>query len=154
MFSPNRKRPDVDSRPKSKPPKKPMSPEVKQRVWATVILTVILLIIWFVCMALGETRHDAGFAYAVMTVYFVIFAGVLIAYLAYNRAFVNKDVTVDMLPVEWSYDRKVSFVEDNRRRAEKSRWMVTVIIPFAVVFLIDALYLFIWDPYFADLFNL
>ncbi len=154
MFSPNRKRPDVDSRPKARPPKKPMSPEVKQRIWTTAILTVILLIIWFVCMALGELHHDAGYAYTAMTVYFVIFAGVLIAYLIYNRAFVNKDVTVDMLPMEWSQDRKVNFVEDNRRRAEKSRWMVTVIIPFAIVFLIDALYLFVWDPYFADLFNL
>ena len=88
----------------------------------------------------------------VMIVYFVAFAAILITYLAYNRCFINKDVTVDMLPAEWSEEKKLSFVEGNRARAEKSRWMVTIIIPFVVVFMCEALYLFVWDGYLADLF--
>ena len=80
-----------------------------------------------------------------MIVYFVAFAALIVSYLLYNRAFVNKDVTVEMLPDEWSEEKKQAFVEGNRIRAEKSRWMVTLIIPFVVVFMCEALYLFVWD---------
>ena len=105
-----------------------------------------LLIIYYGCIALG-------WVHAVMLVYFIAFAAIIITYLAYNRGFVNKDVTVDMLPDEWSEEKKQAFVEGNRIRAEKSRWMVAIIIPFVVVFMCEALYLFVWDGYLANLFK-
>ncbi len=152
MFSPNKpNRPRISDT--SEKGKKPMSREVKRRMGATVALTFILLIIWFGTLAIGDLQHNATLAYVVMVVYFVSFAAVLIAYLAYNRGFVNKDVTVEMLPEAWSSERKQAFVDDNRRRAEASRWMVVLIIPFAIVFMVDALYLFVLDPYFADFFR-
>ncbi len=150
MFSPNRKRPDLSA---GEPKSKSMTREVKRRMGATVALAFILLIIWFGCIAIGDARHDPTPAYAVMIVYFVAFAAVLITYLAYNRGFVNKDVTVDMLPDSWSPEKKQAFVDGNRARAERSRWMVTIIIPFAVVFLFEALYLFVWDGFFASFFK-
>ncbi len=154
MFSPNRK-PGRDLQKNGVPSKEaqPMPREMKRRLWATVALTFILLIIWFGCIGIGDARYDPTIAYAVMIAYFVVFAALLVGYLAYNRAFVNKDVTVDMLPAEWSDEKKQAFVDDNRSRAEKSRWMMTVIIPFVVVFLAEALYLFVWDGFFADIFK-
>lgn len=145
MFSPNKKRPSL---PKNSGghEAKPVSPEVKKRLWTTVALTFILLFIYYGCIALG-------LAEAVMVAYFLAFAALIITYLAYNRAFVNKDVTVDMLPADWSEEKKQAFVEGNRRRAEKSRWMVTVIIPFLIVFMCEALYLFVWDGYLSSLFE-
>ncbi len=152
MFSPNKnRRPQLPA--SSADPRAAMTPAVKRRMWATVALTFILLIIWFGSLAIGEIYHNVSILYAVMIVYFLAFAAVLIAYLAYNRGFVNKDVTVEMLPAEWSDERKQAFVDDNRQRAERSRWMVVLIIPFAVVFLVDAIYLFVWDPYIADFFR-
>lgn len=118
--------------------KKPVSPAVKKRLWTTLALTIALLFVYYGCIAMG-------WAEAVMIAYFVTFGVLIITYLAYNRAFVNKDVTVDMLPAEWSDEKKQAFVEGNRIRAEKSRWMVTVMIPFVVVFMCEALYLFVWD---------
>ena len=144
MFSPNKKHPQLPSSPEKSP--KPVSPDVKKRLWTTVALTFALLFIYYGCIALGWVR-------AVMIVYFIAFAAIIITYLAYNRGFVNKDVTVDMLPDEWSEEKKQSFVEGNRIRAEKSRWMVTLIIPFVVVFMCEALYLFVWDGYLANLFK-
>lgn len=149
MFSPNRP-------PKKKTndaPREPMRPETKKRFVSTVVLTFILLAIWFGCIALAEAKHDPALLYGVMIVYFVVFAVLLMAYLIYNRGFVNKDVTVDMLPVEWTDERKQAFLDDNRRRAEKSRWMMMVITPFVVVFMVEALYLFVWDGFLAELFN-
>lgn len=153
MFSPFRKRPDglLDGVPSERKPKKPMTREVKRRLWATVALSVILLIIWYGCMALGNYFHKDTLIFGVMVVYFLAFAALLITYIAYNRAFVNKDVTVDMLPPEWSNEKKQKFVDDTRARAEKSRWMVTVIIPFAVVFMTEFLYLYVWEGWLSGL---
>ena len=151
MFNPNKSPllPQNDGG-RDKNPNKSMTPEVKRRLWTTVILSAVLLTVWYGCMALGEATCNDAFIYGVMIAYSVAFAALLMTYLAYNRAFVNKDVTVDMLPDEWSAEKKQSFVEENRRRAEKSRWMVTVIIPFVVVFLAEALYLFVWEGLLAD----
>lgn len=141
MFSPNKnnrlpKLPDESS--------KPLSPVLRKRLIVTAVLTFLLLFVYYGCVGLGWAKP-------VMIAYFIAFAVIIVSYLAYNRAFVNKDVTADMLPPEWSDEKKQAFVDGNRIRAEKSRWMVTIIIPFVVVFLCEALYLFVWDGYLAKL---
>lgn len=153
MFSPNKKRPDLGKN--GIPPKeqKPMDRETKRRLWATVALTLILFVIWFGCTAVGETQHNDVLVLGVRAAYFLVFAVLIITYLAYNRGFVNKDVTVEMLPADWSEEKKQAFITAEKTRAEKSRWMLTVIIPFVVVFMCEALYLFVWDSYLANFFK-
>lgn len=153
MFSPNKKHPDLQKN--GIPPKeqKPMDRETKRRLWATVALTLILFVIWYGCIAVGEAQQNDMLVFGVMVAYFLIFAVLIITYLAYNRGFVNKDVTVEMLPADWSEEKKQAFVAAEKTRAEKSRWMLTVIIPFVVVFMCEALYLFVWDSYLADFFK-
>ena len=145
MFSPNRKRPDPMKNGGAKE-SVPMTREAKRRLLATAGLTLLLLVIWYGCMA-------AALAKAVMIAYFLVFAVLLVAYLAYNRGFVNKDVTVEMLPADWSEEKKQTFLKNEKLRVEKSRWMLTVIIPFVIVFMCEALYLFVWDSYLADFFK-
>ena len=153
MFSPNRKLPDIDKNGQLTGGKASMDGTDKRRLWITVALTAILFVIWFGGIALAEIYRVPGLIYGLMITYFVSLAVLLVTYLAYNRAFVNKDVTVDMLPAEWSEDKKQAFVENTRARAEKSRWMLMVIIPFVVVLMAEALYLFVWDGYLANLFR-
>jgi hypothetical protein len=153
MFSPNKKRPDLQMNALPKGEKKPMDREAKRRLLATVALTLILFVIWYGCIAIGEAQHSDTLVFGVMVAYFLVFAVLIVVYLAYNRGFVNKDVTVEMLPPDWSEEKKQSFVTANRERAEKSRWMLTVIIPFVIVFMCEALYLFVWDSYLADFFK-
>jgi predicted nucleic acid-binding Zn ribbon protein len=153
MFSPNKKHPDLQRN--GIPPKeqKPMGRETKRRLWATVGMTLFLLVIWYGCLAVGEAQHNDTLVFGVMIAYFLVFAALIITYLIYNRGFVNKDVTEDMLPSDWSEEKKQAFLEDNRRRAERSRWMMIVIIPFIIVFMCEALYLFVWDAYLANYFK-
>lgn len=153
MFSPNKKRPDLEKN--GIPPKdqKPMDRETKRRLWATVALTLILFVIWFGCTAVGETQQSDVLVLGVRAAFFLVFAVLIITYLAYNRGFVNKDVTVEMLPADWSEEKKQAFIAAEKTRAEKSRWMLTVIIPFVVVFMCEALYLFVWDSYLANFFK-
>ena len=145
MFSPNRKRPDPMKNGGAKE-SVPMTREAKRRLLATAGLTLLLLVIWYGCMA-------AALAKAVMIAYFLVFAVLLVSYIAYNRGFVNKDVTAEMLPADWSEEKKQTFLQNEKLRVQKSRWMLTVIIPFVIVFMCEALYLFVWDSYLADFFK-
>ena len=152
MFLPNRNRLDLQKNPGTKS-SAPMDRDAKRRLWATVGLTVLLLAVWYGCMAVGEATHNDDLFFGVMIAYFLVFAVTFIAYLAYNRGFVNKKVTIEMLPADWSEEKKQSFLAAEKARAQKSRWMLTVIIPFIVVFMCEALYLFVWDSYLADFFK-
>lgn len=153
MFSPNKKRPDLGKN--GIPPKEsqPMDRETKRRLWATVALTLLLFVIWYGCIAVGEAQHNDVLIFGVMVAYFLVFAVLIITYLAYNRGFVNKNVTAEMLPADWSEEKKQAFLDAEKTRAEKSRWMLTVIIPFVIVFMCEALYLFVWDSYLANYFK-
>lgn len=147
MFSPNRRPPKKDPARQERT----TSRETQNRAIATIVLTAVLLVFWFGSISLAERRGNETLLYGVMIVYFAAFAALLIAYLVYNRGFVNRDVTVDMLPADWTAERKQAFLDDNRRRADRSRWMMVLIIPFVVVFMVEALYLFVWDGFFAGL---
>ena len=85
--------------------------------------------------------------------YLALLLATSLGYVIYNRAFAYANVTYDMLPSDWSEEKKQEFVKANHDRAEKSRWMVTLIIPFVVVFMCEALYLFVWDAYLVNLFT-
>lgn len=133
---------------------KPVTPEVKRRLLVVLALSLFLLILYFSVQSMAEDGtlpRAAG--YAIMILYMVSFAGLLIGYLLYNRAFVNKDVTVDMLPDDWSDEKKRDFVEGNRRRAERSRWLLYLLIPFIFVFMAEALYLFLWMDNLENIFK-
>ncbi|MCQ2429014.1 MAG: hypothetical protein MJ192_01655 [Clostridia bacterium] len=119
--------------------------EARKRVLIIVGLTFLLLLIYFSVNALVDQGVLArGWGFAVMIVYMVSFAGLLVGYLIYNRAFINKNVTVDMLPDDWSDEKKQAFVDDNKARQDKSRWLLYLLIPFIFVFLAEAMYLFVW----------
>ena len=143
MFFPNKNQPRL---PEEKKSAKPISPSAKKRLLVVLMLSFLLLFIYYGCVGLG-------YAKPIMIIYFVAFAAIIVTYLAYNRGFVNKDVTADMLPDDWSAEKKQAFVAAEKARAEKSRWMLTVIIPFLVVFMCEALYLFVWDSYLANYFK-
>lgn len=149
MFFSNRPRPSRDG---DREPKR-LTAENKRQLLAMGIMTALLMLIYFGCIGIA-TAMPGRYAFLVplvMGVYMVAFAVLLVAYLLYNRAFVNKNVTVDMLPADWSEEKKQAFVDDVKDRADRSRWMLVLIIPFVVVFMVEALYLFVWNGWLGDL---
>ena len=126
-------------------PKKPPRPgAVRERV-LILVLTLVLMLLYFSVQRLADDGTlPRALGITVMVLYMVSFGGLLIAYLIYNRAFIHKDVTVDMLPEDWPEEKKQAFVDGNRRRAERSRWLLLLLIPFVFVFLAEAMYLFLW----------
>lgn len=145
MFFPKQDRPRRASQ-----DKKPVTPEAKKQFVIVVVMSVVLLVLYYGIMAAFPNEI---ITMGVMAAYMIVFAALLVSYIAYNRGFVNKDVTEEMLPDDWSNEKKREFVEGNRRRADKSRWMLVLIIPFVVVFMAEALYLFVWDGWLSNFFK-
>ena len=151
---------DKNVRPKLPQERKTISPEAKKRALLLTANVITFTIIYFVAINLNVVLLPAsllGFtvylAPVITVLYWIALAAFAIAYIAYNRAFSRKGITVEMLPDSWSAEQKSEFVEDGKRRLEKSSWMLAVIIPLLVPVMLDAIYLFTW-PIIANLFSL
>jgi hypothetical protein len=82
-------------------------------------------------------------------IYMAISAVLIVGYFLYNRGFVYKDATADMLPDTLSPEEKEAVLAEASARLRKSRWMLTLILPFVMAFMLDALYLFVLSDLFA-----
>ena len=47
-----------------------------------------------------------------------------------------------MLPREWTREQKESYIADGKNRLNKSKWMISVIVPLLVPIALEALYIF------------
>ena len=77
-------------------------------------------------------------------VYIAIAAALGIWFVFYNRGFSRRNVTPDMLPDAMTEEEKQAWIEDGRTRFRRSRWVLTVILPIILTFLLDLLYLFFY----------
>ena len=151
---------EKNNRPRLPQEKKEISPEAKRRALLLAVNVITFTMIYFVAINLNVIVLPAsilGFpiflAHIVTILYWVALAVFLIVYVAYNRAFSRKGITVEMLPDTWTAEQKTEFVEDGQRRLENSKWMLSVIIPLIVPIMLDAIYLFTW-PIIENLFSL
>lgn len=141
--------------------RRPLTKEMQRRIYFLVANTIALFFIYFGCINVDVTVIPAGkitdypilLGQIVYLAYWLAFAVVLLAYFIYNRAFTRKNITPDMLPPTWSAEKRLEYVEDGKRRLEKSKWMLSLIIPLLVTIAADAIYLFTW-PMIQNLFNI
>ena len=115
----------------------------KKLFWAviTAVISLTVLTVYRVCL------NFSIFPY-VMWGYMVVLTALVVAYIIYNRGFTRRGIEVDMLPDDWSEERRIQFVEDGKRRLARSKWMLMLIIAFLVTFLFDALELFVISKFF------
>ncbi len=129
----------------------PMPPEKKRMALMLIANTVLLVAIYYTAQGIAEELPIIG--YIATFGYMACLAGFLIAYIIYNRAFTRKGLTPEMLADTMSYEEKMRIIEDANAREARSKWMLTVIIPFTFTIMIDALYLFVWTGYFEKMFT-
>ena len=115
----------------------------KKRLVLLIITLALTLIVLFVyrLFLVPDTPLYRYYPY-VMWVYMIILTVFVLVYIFYNRAFSRNGVTVDMLPSEWSEEKKTEFVASGEQRKKRSKWMLMVIIAFLATFLVDAIELF------------
>ena len=115
-----------------------------------IVNTILALLIYRVPLAYAELTDETFAAFVVMVLYLTLLLGTVLAYLIYNRFLYRKGITPEQLPDQWSAEQKVAFIEDGERRLRRSKWMLTIIFPLLVTFLIDAIDLFLIDPFFRQ----
>ena len=111
-------------------------------IWL-IVLTMVLLAIYRFML----TRY---YFEIVMLVYMFLSTLCILSYVIYNRGFSRRGITVEMLPDIWSDEQKKEFIEDGKRRLEKSRWLLMFIFAFLFVFAFDAIELFV-VPFLKDM---
>ena len=105
-----------------------------RRMLSLVAITVTLATLYYLLPAFG-------FFYA-PHVYLAVGGGLALGYVIYNRGFYLRGITADMLPDHIPAEKRQQMIEDGARRFEKSRWMLLILLPILLVFMIDIIYLF------------
>lgn len=120
----------------------PEKSEEKKRAIVKLITLILVTAAVFAFYRVSLSLPHPTFP-IVITSYIVIFTGLIIAYLVYNRGMVRKNVTVEMLPDDWSYEKKTEYVEDGKRRLKRSSWMLILILAFTFTFAFEMLELYV-----------
>ena len=107
---------------------------------ALLLLCALAIAVFRVLKELGWVSY-----LVVLIVYGVISLVMGLWYVIYNRGFVGKKITDDMLPVEWTKEEKDNFLNDLTERRKKSKWMMLVIIPMIATFLFEAVDVYMLD---------
>ena len=120
-----------------------MKPEAKKLAFHLLINSIVLIVLYFLVAP--------KFPY-VWVIYLAAGAGLGLYYVIYNKGFSGKGITPDMLPDTMSLTEKQAFIEDSRARMKKSRWVLTLLIPILLTFMLDMMYLFLF-PYVEAIFS-
>ena len=81
----------------------------------------------------------------VLGIYLAAATAAILGYVIYNRGFSRSGITRDMLPDTMSEEQKDAFIEDAKRRSERSRWLLIIAFAFLFTFAFDAFELFVLD---------
>ena len=113
-----------------------MKPNAKKLLIRLMLNMLIIVPLYFI---IATKTHFAYIHY----VYLAAGAALAFYYVVYNRGFIGKNATPESLPDSMSAAEKQAFLEDCRMRLEKSKWVLTVLIPIVLTFLADAAILYI-----------
>lgn len=94
--------------------------------------TVAVTVVYFVI--LRYVRPEP-----VLIVYMAVFAVALVWYVCYNRGFFARNLTLDRLPDTMTGEQKSAFIEDVKKREQRSKWLVIFGFPFGFALLFDSL---------------
>ena len=130
----------------SKKDKNTTTQSTKTRDGIIILLSLVLCSV----VLCGIYRFMIGKSYFSYILFGYIAAEtILIAvYMIYNRAFSRKGITKDMLPADWSEEKKTEFIENGEIRLRRSRWMLIIILSFLFTFAVDLFELVIFPMIF------
>lgn len=105
-------------------------------LWKRVpVKSVIALAVNFILfLGVFLVAWDNGIELIISGIYALITLAAAIYYITYNRGVIGKLPTDDVLPVGWDKATREAFLADLRARRQKSKWVMTVLIPMILVF--------------------
>lgn len=133
----------------SRTQKKELSEKSKKETLILIACCFVFMLVYF-----SAVNIPVPIISFIVTGLYMLGLGVfVIVYIAYNYAFTRKDVTMQMLPDDWSDEKKTEYIQKGIDRKQKSRWMIFIIFPLIVTFIVDILYLFVWESWLYQLFS-
>lgn len=121
-------------------------------LFSTVGLSAFFCAFYYSSIEISSRNENLRYFFpAVMFIYTAALTVFALAYIIYNRGFSRKGVTVDMLPDEWSEEKKLEFVENGKHRLQRSKWMLVLIISLSFTFVVEV-FIFFALPVFKGLF--
>ncbi len=126
--------------------------EEKVRAAKTTLTRFLLIIVntvFFYTVYYFLANGKAGYVLSqvVMWTYLAALIGFFSAYIIYNKGFTMVDRSADSFPEDWSYEKMCAVTEEGKRRKEKSKWMLYIIVPLMFTFMFDMIDLFILDRF-------
>jgi len=121
-----------------------------QRLRYLVILavnTILFLGFYRVLLHYADLTQNAYYSFCAMILYMALLVGFVLGYLIYNRFLYRKNLTAEDLPDTMSLEEKEAFLADGKERLQKSKWVMLIILPLVITFLVDAVELFLIDPF-------
>jgi hypothetical protein len=119
----------------------------KRHIFPLIINTVTFFALYSYLVNISE-----AVMMATLWCYFGLTAAFCLAYIIYNRGFSRLNVTPEMLPASMSDEEKREFIEEAKLRIEKSKWMLTVLLPLIVIYGYELVDLFV-IPMFERIFG-
>ena len=111
-----------------------VNPKAARRMLILIANTIGFGALYYILPALG-------FIY-MPHVYLVAGGGLSIWYIIYNRGFDLKGKTPDMLSDALPLEERQKLIRESEERFERTRWVLLILLPILLVFLIDMIYLF------------
>ena len=128
------------------PPPSPLKDKKNLRYFLILILNTVLFFgVYKVLLYYAELTDETFYSFCVMLLYMALLVGFVLGYLIYNRFLYRKNVTIEQLPDTMTLQEKEEFLADGNRRLEKSKWMMLIIFPLVITFLVDTFDLFVLD---------
>lgn len=107
---------------------------------------IIMLFVNTAVLLLAYLISVRFFPFVTLIVYTAVSAVVCFSYVIYNRGFTRKDLKPEDLPDAWSEEQKKEYIEDGKKRLERSKWMLTVIIPLIIIYAYELIDIFVLPP--------
>ncbi len=114
--------------------KSTVSRSTKGLFWLFLVNSILFSVVYF-CVA--------SFGFPITFVYLLLLLGVTLYYVIYNRGFVYKNATPEMLPDTMTLPEKEALLATYERRLSSSRWALTLIFPIVLALALDIMYLYL-----------
>ena len=112
-----------------------------------IINTILFFAAYKILLYYAELTQETFYSFLLMLGYMTLLLIFVLAYLIYNRFLYRKNLTLEDLPDTMTTQEKEEFLNDGKQRLKKSKWMMLIILPLVVTFLIDAVDIFILEMF-------
>ena len=110
-----------------------------------IVNTVLFFGVYRVLLHYADLAQNAYYSFCVMILYMALLLGFVLGYLIYNRFLYRNGLTTEDLPDTMSAEEKEAFIADGKERLRKSKWVMLIVLPLVITFLVDAVDLFVLD---------